>query len=76
MIIGLDKYTHTSVVPPCIAMSLKQPPSGGPSHYVAFHTVTSGLNGPDLGSDESEIVILLFVVIDAKTKKVGQKCTK
>ena len=45
---------------------LMQPPpalnGGPPSHYVAFHSVTSGLNGPDLGSDESDIVLLVFIV--------------
>ena len=54
---------------------LMQPPpalnGGPPSHYVAFHSVTSGLNGPDLGSDESDIVLLVFIVVDAKTKQVG-----
>lgn len=42
-----------------------------PSHYIGFHTVTSGNNGSDLGSDESDIVVLIFVVVDAKTKQVS-----
>lgn len=40
------------------------------THYVILHCVSSGLNGADLGSDESEIVLLMYLVIDLSSKKV------
>ena len=37
---------------------------------VVFHCVSAGLNGPGLGSDEEEIVFIVFIILDAKEKKV------
>ena len=43
---------------------------GNKRHLVIFHTTSSGLNGADLGSDENEIVFLVYLIIDLETKKV------
>ena len=40
-------------------------------HLVIFHCVSSGLNGPDLGSDENEIVFMVYLIIDLQTKQVS-----
>ena len=44
---------------------------GNKRHLVVFHCTSSGLNGADLGSDENEIVFLVYLIIDLQTKKVG-----
>ena len=43
---------------------------GNKRHLVIFHSTSSGLNGADLGSDENEIVFLVYLIIDLETKKV------
>ncbi len=43
---------------------------GNKRHLVIFHCISSGLNGADLGSDENEIVFLVYLVVDLQTKKV------
>ena len=44
---------------------------GNKRHLVVFHCTSSGLNGSDLGSDENEIVFLVYLIIDLQTKQVG-----
>jgi hypothetical protein len=39
-------------------------------YLVVFHTLSAGLNGAALGSDEQEIVYIVAIVIDAKENKV------
>ena len=43
---------------------------GNKRHLVIFHSTSSGLNGADLGSDENEIVFLVYLIVDLETKKV------
>ena len=43
---------------------------GNKRHLVLFHCTSSGLNGADLGSDENEIVFLVYLIIDLQTKQV------
>lgn len=38
---------------------------------VLFHAVSAGQNGPDLGSDEEQIVVLLYAIVDVKANKVS-----
>jgi hypothetical protein len=38
-----------------------------------LYPVTAGLQGPALGSDEEEIVLLVFVIVDPDCNKV--RCT-
>ena len=45
---------------------------GNKRHLVVFHCTSSGLNGSDLGSDENEIVFLVYLIIDLQTKQVGK----
>lgn len=40
------------------------------SHFVVTYTATAGANGPLLGSDEEEIVIMQFLVWDTGSRKV------
>jgi hypothetical protein len=39
-------------------------------YLVVFHAVSSGLNGPLLGTDEQEIVLLVYLVLDVINNKV------
>uniref|UniRef100_A0A673JJK3 Epithelial splicing regulatory protein 1-like n=1 Tax=Sinocyclocheilus rhinocerous TaxID=307959 RepID=A0A673JJK3_9TELE len=43
-----------------------------PDYLVLFFTTTSGASGDQLGSDEKEIVQLVWQVVDLATKKAGQ----
>ncbi|XP_059363872.1 epithelial splicing regulatory protein 1-like isoform X1 [Carassius carassius] len=43
-----------------------------PDYLVVFFTTTSGASGDQLGSDEKEIVQLVWQVVDLATKKAGQ----
>lgn len=40
------------------------------SHYVIMYTATAGANGPLLGTDEEEIVLMQYLVWDAACRKV------
>ncbi|XP_044008245.1 RNA-binding protein fusilli isoform X3 [Aphidius gifuensis] len=42
----------------------------GPTHLVALYVATAGLQGNVLGSDEEEITLLVYVLIDALQNKV------
>jgi epithelial splicing regulatory protein 1/2 len=45
--------------------------SGGSSNYVvALYVATAGLQGNALGSDEEEITLLVYVLIDVVQNKV------
>lgn len=41
------------------------------SHVVSMYLATSGASGPLLGSDEKEVILLVFAVIDTSTNKVS-----
>ena len=45
-------------------------------HLVLLHVVTAGMQDEDLGSDEEEIVLFAWLVIDVSNLKVrtGSKC--
>lgn len=43
----------------------------GPTHLVALYVATAGLQGNALGSDEEEITLLVYVLIDALQNKVS-----
>ena len=40
------------------------------SHYVIMYTATAGANGPLLGTEEEDIVLMQFLVWDAVCRKV------
>lgn len=42
-----------------------------PGHVCALYVATGGANGPALGSDEKEIVLLDYSVIDVLTNEVS-----
>lgn len=42
-----------------------------PGHIVSMYVGTSGANGPLLGSDEKEIILLVYAIIEASTNKVS-----
>lgn len=42
-----------------------------PGHVVALYLATGGQNGPGLGSDEKEVVLLVYVIIDVATGSVS-----
>lgn len=51
--------------------------TGGPSNYVvALYVTTAGLQGNSLGSDEEEITLLVYVLIDVLQNKVMLKKEK
>ena len=39
-------------------------------YLVIFYCASAGQNGPDLGSDEEEIVLLVYWVIDLHSNQV------
>ncbi|XP_037916282.1 RNA-binding protein fusilli isoform X1 [Hermetia illucens] len=41
-----------------------------PGHVVSLYLATCGQSGPALGSDEKEIILLTYVIIDAATTKI------
>lgn len=43
----------------------------GPTHLVALYVATAGLQGNALGSDEEEIILMVYVLIDALQNKVS-----
>lgn len=42
-----------------------------PGHVVVLFLATGGQNGPGLGSDEKEVVLLVYVIIDVATESVS-----
>ncbi|XP_055853790.1 RNA-binding protein fusilli isoform X2 [Episyrphus balteatus] len=42
----------------------------GPEHVVSMYVATCGQNGQGLGSDEKEIILLVYVVIDAASNQI------
>jgi hypothetical protein len=45
-------------------------------YLVIFYCVTAGQNGLELGTDEEEIVFLVFWVIDLHSNQVGENKRK
>lgn len=44
-------------------------------HVVSMYLTTSGLTGPQLGSDEKEIILLVYAVIDPNSSEVcSEQC--
>uniref|UniRef100_A0A9I3GIR8 RRM domain-containing protein n=1 Tax=Anopheles farauti TaxID=69004 RepID=A0A9I3GIR8_9DIPT len=41
-----------------------------PGHVTVLHVTTCGQSGPGLGSDEKEIVLLIYVIIDVQTNNI------
>jgi hypothetical protein len=41
-----------------------------PQYYCVFFVATAGLQGNLLGSDEQEIILLIYVIIDSYVNKV------
>lgn len=44
--------------------------SANADYLVVFHAVSAGLNGPLLGSDEEDVVMAVYVVIDVRKNQV------
>lgn len=44
-----------------------------PGHVVSMYVATGGASGLSLGSDEKEIILLVFAIIDAVTNKVSHE---
>lgn len=45
---------------------------GASSKYlVIYHAISAGQNGPNLGCDEEEIVMILYLVLNAAENKVS-----
>lgn len=42
-----------------------------PGHVVSMYVATGGASGMSLGSDEKEIILLVFAIIDAAANKVN-----
>ncbi len=42
-----------------------------PGHVVSMYVATGGASGLSLGSDEKEIILLVFAIIDVVTNKVS-----
>lgn len=42
-----------------------------PGHVVSMYLSTGGVSGASLGSDEKEIILLVYVIIDDRTSKVS-----
>ena len=40
------------------------------TYLCVFHLATAGLNGPLLGTDEEEVVLICFAVLNAVTNQV------
>lgn len=58
-------------------MSIKGLNMIGPHHICVLYVATAGLQGPLMGSDEQEIVLLIYVIIDSVQNQVRYNlCTK
>lgn len=55
------------------AMSIKGINMVGPHHICIVYVATAGLQGQLMGSDEQEIVLLIYIIIDVKQNKVGRE---
>lgn len=44
-----------------------------PGHLVSLYVATCGASGPNLGSDEKEIILLVYTIIDVQTARVSKK---
>lgn len=42
-----------------------------PGHVVSMYVATGGASGLSLGSDEKEIILLVFAIVDVATNKVS-----
>ncbi|XP_076269051.1 epithelial splicing regulatory protein fusilli isoform X2 [Rhynchophorus ferrugineus] len=51
-------------------MSIKGLNMAGPQHVCVLYLTTAGLQGPMMGSDEQEIVLLIYVIVDVIQNKV------
>lgn len=51
-------------------MSIKGLNMIGPHHICVLYVATAGLQGPLMGSDEQEIVLLIYVIVDVIQNKV------
>lgn len=47
-----------------------------PGHVCSLYLATGGANGPSLGSDEKEIVLLHYTVIDVLNNEVSSEWTR
>lgn len=47
-----------------------------PGHLAALHVTTCGQSGAGLGSDEKEVVLLIYVIIDVQTNNVSNKALR
>lgn len=54
-----------------VQMLQKMGSSAGPSHLVVLFCVSAGKNGEELGSDEEQIVFLVYLLYDVTNNKVG-----
>lgn len=52
-------------------MSIKDLNMIGPHHICVLYVATAGLQGPLMGSDEQEIVLLIYVIVDVIQNKVS-----
>jgi hypothetical protein len=67
----LKKCDDFSVVPQAIM-------ANSDKFLVVFYAASAGQNGPELGSDEEEIVLLVYWVIDLHSNQVRdtkQRCS-
>ncbi|CAH0550286.1 unnamed protein product [Brassicogethes aeneus] len=51
-------------------MSIKGLEMIGPHHVCVLYVATAGLQGPLMGSDEQEIVLLIYVIVDVIQNKI------
>ena len=51
-------------------MDLTSTPASTSQYLVVFHAISAGLNGAALGSDEADIVNLIYIIIDVEQNKV------
>jgi epithelial splicing regulatory protein 1/2 len=51
-------------------MSIKDLNMIGPHHICVMYVATAGLQGPLMGSDEQEIVLLIYVIVDVIQNKI------
>nr|CAH7746206.1 unnamed protein product [Callosobruchus chinensis]CAH7753831.1 unnamed protein product [Callosobruchus chinensis] len=54
-------------------MSIKGLNMIGPHYVCVLYVATAGLQGPLMGSDEQEIVLLIYVIVDVVHNKVRFK---
>lgn len=52
-------------------MSIKDINMIGPHHVCILYVTTAGLQGPLMGSDEQEIVLLIYVIVDVIQNEVS-----